>query len=144
MTCCIDLIKEDISTIKERSISDRKAIENDIDTFLDAILGIQENIKGINADIVRLDISLRNYFGNITIEYYNEIYPLLKKAISVLLKLYNTYRKSVLYAGIKSDVSIFKSSIDNLNEDLNDLKVFRFELPQDKEYERLVSLINSL
>lgn len=98
----------------------------------------------MNNSIDKLYDLLHTSFPTLIKEDYAEIAGLYRILIRNLVGLYNAYRKSSFYSGIKTDLKSFKNSIDDLQEMFNDMKTFIVDLPQNDDYKSLINTINSL
>lgn len=142
--CCVEVIKDNIVAIQAESAINRKAIDKAVDTYLDIILDIQKDIRGLNRSMAELYEFIHKNFSQLTKEDYSQIAGMYKKLVRNLIGLYNAYRKSDFYPGIKTDLKDFRNSIDDLQEMRNNMEVFIVELPQNADYKNLAGLINSL
>lgn len=142
--CCVEVIKDNIIAVQTESANNKMAIDKAIDTYLDMILYLQEDIRSLNKSIAELHEQLNSYFSQLTKEDYNQIINIYKKLVANLVQLYSTYKKSNFYSGIKTDLKEFRNRIYDLQEIGNDMKVFVVDLPQNKDYRNLMDIINSL
>lgn len=142
--CCVEVIKENIIAVQTESICNKESLDKMIDTYLDIIIDIQHDIRKLNHSIADLHDLIHSFFSELTENDYNQIKDVYKKLIQNLNKLYTTYKKSVFYPGIKTDVKEFRKSIQDLQEMENDMQLFIQKLPHNDEYKNLAKLINAL
>ncbi|WP_321437316.1 hypothetical protein [uncultured Bacteroides sp.] len=142
--CCIDLIKNNIIAVQAESANNKKVVDQSVDKYLDIILDIQKGIREITKSTDELYELIHSCFSSLTTEDYFEIKGIYKTLINNLTLLYTKYRKSDFYSGIKTDLMIFRNSIDDLKEIDNDLETFVVDLPKNEKYINLVSDINAL
>lgn len=142
--CCVDTIKDNIVALQLESVIHRRAMDRAIDAYLDMILSIQKDIRRLNTSIAGLYKLLQENFSQLDQEDYSQIADIYKKLIKNLIGLYNIYRNSNFYAGIKTDLKNLRSGIDDLQEMRNDLEVFIVKLPRNADFRNIVDIINSL
>ena len=142
--CCVDILKENIIAIQTESVNNEKALNRAIDTYLDIVLEIQSDIKGMNNSISELYEKLYSAFPEMTKDDYSQIEIMYKKLIKSLIDLYNSYRKSSFYSGVKTDLKALRGGIEDLQEIKNDMQVFIVSIPQSDRYRKLMDEINSL
>ena len=145
MCTCIEEIKKEIATMQKESASMLgKVSDKDINNFLDAIIGIQHDIKDLNKQCDNLYTLLINNFAQITSSEAEIFANELKPTITSSDKLYITLRNSKWYSGIKNDLKSMRVNIDNIKEIYNDMTVFKVQLPANNQYKSIVNKLNTL
>lgn len=140
--CCVDTLKDNIIAVQTESANNEKTLNRA--TYPDIVLEIQSDIKGMNSSICELYEKLYSSFSSMTKEDYFQIESPYRKLIKSLVELYNSYRRSSFYSGVKTDLKTFKASIEDLQEMKNDMQVFIASIPQNNRYGKLIDEINSL
>lgn len=141
--CCIDLIKTNIIAVQEESASNSSTVEQSVDKYLDMVLDIQKGIRQITKSSDDLYELIHSSFSCLTSEDYSQISGIFKELIKNLTLLYTKYRKSNFYSGIKTDLKVFRNSVDDLKEIGNDIEVFIVSL-ENKKYTNVIRDINAL
>lgn len=99
--CCVEILKDNIASIQTESVNNGKALNKAVDTYLDIALDIQSNIKGMNSLIGALYENLHSAFSSMTKDDYCQVELMYNNLIKSLVELYNSYRKSSFYSGVK-------------------------------------------
>ena len=126
--CCIELIENNISEIRTESIALHSSFESKVNSFLDAIISLQQSIDKLSNSLNTLTEKIINEFTYITEEQYLSFSKKLNDLILDLKKSYRELRISQFYSGCKMSLLKFKSEIDSLQEVAQDLNTFKVEL----------------
>lgn len=139
----VETLKEEIVLARNETSRVSEKISR-TDNFLDAILEVQ--------DLVRKSIEDNNKVYDIIYNYFSDIKPQdwiengLKKEFSGLnetnIRFYNLCKSGPFYAGAKTVINEFKQSSDDLRELYNDFETFKIKLPNNSDFNDLVSKIN--
>jgi hypothetical protein len=141
----MELIEQKIETLFSESSKTVTTFDESVNSYLDRVLELQEYINNIREITDDASEMLRDCSRSMTDNEYLILKPLLKDAKDSLFRLYISVRKmKSFYKAAKTCVNKFHYSIQYFNEIVSDLELFKVELNQDKEYQDLVSIINSL
>ncbi|MDH6343151.1 peptidoglycan hydrolase CwlO-like protein [Parabacteroides sp. PFB2-12] len=140
----IEVISNNISTVKE-SYETVESMETQLNKFLDIVLDYQASLKSLYDTIDELTESIIKAQNKISIQ---EFYKIEKGLVSLHKKLVELYVKErndeKCYLVAKSYIKNLHCSINNLKESIDDFRIFRIELDEDREYEHFVNIINDL
>ncbi|MDR1937757.1 MAG: hypothetical protein LBQ73_04570 [Tannerellaceae bacterium] len=142
---CMELIEQKIETLFSETTKTVTTFDESVNSYLDKVLELQGYINYIREMTEDAAEMLYGYSRSMTVDEYLTVKPLLKDAGSSLSKLYIRVRNmKSFYKAAKTCVNEFHHSVQHFNEIASDLELFKVELNQDKEYQDLVSVVNSL
>lgn len=142
MCYCVEEIKIGIAAVQTESGNNIKKVIANMDDFLDFVLELTKDFKGLRGQIDAVWTLLHDNFQSLRNEDIHQFGDDLKDTIDRLNKLYVLARGSRFYGGCKSELLRLRDSIDNLKEMYNDLSIYKLKLPENENYKSIVSQLN--
>lgn len=143
--CCVELIKEDIAQIyvNTSASNNREDTGISIDNVLDDISSTKI-MNNLIYSVDKLYNNLHDCFMSITENEYNIFAEQIGFIKEIVSNICSIYKGNKYYTSYKKEIDQLESSLESLKEIDDDIRMFRINLPKDKEYRDLVSALNSL
>lgn len=147
-TAKLDLIVKAFDKVNPTSTKETR--EKAVNAFLDSILSKQAYLKEATYDLKNAEPGVRDLllFTNVSADMLERLRSLvntMRSAHGVLIQSYVLINRSFAASNIgKGNLTLFKEALDDLKELSEDLHDRFFALPEDAEFQDLMSKLNDL
>lgn len=142
--CQIELINRRIDKVQMESLDDTKIIDSSVDTLLDNIIEAERMLKLLISSTNKLYKTLSENFTLISEDESKDVIARIHQINKTLRNIIKRYRKINFNDNINKGIYKLNNNIEALSEIENDIRIFRIELPNDEEFKKLISDLNTL